>query len=145
MPFHGFSDKELESLDGTEFFAHLLYFSEMSAVLEQLGNRMGGNVLSTVQHAGRDTQAGRDYFFDQIEIRRRGAASGPSMIGYYHYRSPEDRKGSWFEAWRSAHDDAPRLRRPLREVVAGAREAFRTGSQSWLDDFAAEIRDALGL
>ena len=145
MPFRGFSDAELDDVDSSDLYPVFLCLSELAGILEQLSHKMGGRIMSTVRHTDQDKVAGRDYFFDQIEARRRGAQN-PHIVGFFHYRSPEERRGSWFEVWRSPHDDEPRLRKALPELVAEAREAYASGhSQQWVDDLAYEVRKARGL
>lgn len=146
MPFRGFTEPELDQVDGAHLYPMALYLAEMTALLDDLRHRLGSRVMSTVQHQGRDTQVGRDYFYDQVEVRRHGPATNPIAIGFYHYYKPEERRGSWFEAWRSIHDSEPALRRPVTELVAGASEAYRKGFiGDWLDDLAEAVRAAVGL
>ena len=146
MPFHGFSDPALADVDGRDLYAVSLYVAEAGELLELISKKLGGRVQSARRVQGHDTRTGRDYFFDNLEVRRRSDPGSPCFVGVYHYRLPETRKGSHFEAWRTAHDDAPAFTLPLATLVAAAGEAFRAGrSPQWLDDLADEVRQALGL
>lgn len=146
MPFHGFSDSALTDVRCDDLFAVSLVLAEAVELLELVSKRLGGRVLSVRRVPGRDTRPGRDYFFDNLEIRRRSDPGSPCFIGFYHYRLPEERRGSRFEAWRAAHDDEPAYSRPLAEIVEEARAAFAENrSQTWLDELAEEVRETIGL
>lgn len=146
MPFHGFTDPALEGADCRDLYAPSLLAAEAGELLELLSKRLGGRVLSARRVQGRDTRTGRDYFFDNLEVRRRSDPGAPCFIGVYHYRLPEARRGSHLEAWRTAHEDEPSFARALPELVEEARAAFKEGRlPQWLDALAEEIRREIGL
>jgi len=146
VPFRGFSDAEFGDTAPSDLYPAALWFEEIHALLADLGNRLGGRVMGYRAVQGRDVRPGRDYFFDNLEIRRRGATGVPCFIGVYHVRKPADQVGSHLQAWRAAHDDTPRYSKPLAEVIAESRAAFHAGQLTqWLDTLAAELRQSIGL
>jgi hypothetical protein len=146
MAFHGFTDPDLKGFDCSDLFPAALCAAEAGELLDLLSKRLGGRIQSARRVQGRDTRTGRDYFFDNLEIRRRSDPGAPCFIGVYHYRLPEARKGSHLEAWRTAHDDEPSWTRPLPAIVEEARVAFAEGRlPQWMDALAEELKREIGL
>ncbi|MFT5429873.1 MAG: hypothetical protein ACI9OJ_000546 [Myxococcota bacterium] len=113
----------------------------MAAVVGLLGSR----IAAARPHSGRDERGGRDYFFDNVEFHIRGRRD-PCFLGFYHYRLPEERQGSFWEVWEWEHDDEPLLRIGTDELVATLIEKESQGLLSnWLDEHSAGIRHELGL
>ena len=113
----------------------------MATIIGRLGPRIAG----ARPHAGRDERGGRDYFFDNVEFHIRGRRD-PCFLGFYHYRRPEERAGSFWEVWEWEHDDEPLFRRSVAELVDELRQAESEGRLStWLDEHAESIRSELGL
>jgi len=146
MAFRGFTDPDLAGFDCSDLFPASLCAAEAGELLDLLSKRLGGRVQSVRRVQNRDTRTGRDYFFDNLEIRRRTDPGNPCFVGVYHYRLPVERKGSHLEAWRNAHDDEASWSRPLPALVEEARAAFAENRlPQWLDVLAEDIKREIGL
>ena len=94
--------------------------------------------------SGWDTRTGRDYFYSDYIIWT--ARKDPSYIGIFHYRQPEEQRGTHFQVWRYEHDSEPVFTIPAYELANEVGEVADSGRLGdWLDKKAEEIRLALGL
>lgn len=136
------------SADGfspNDVYAFYRFDEDAQRLLAAIMTRLGPRVAGARFHAGWDQRGGRDYFFQNVEFHIRGKQD-PCFFGFFHYRTPEERAGSWLEFWEWEHDDDPILRTALAKIVKDSNEAAQSGRLStWLDDIAAHIRSELGL
>ena len=61
--------------------------------------RLGSQVAASRWNTGLDQRGGRDYFFENAEIKVRGKRDS-SFLGFFHYRAPERFAGSHWMVFR---------------------------------------------
>ena len=107
--------------------------------------RLGSQIANATWNAGWEQRGGRDYFFENAELRIRGRKD-PAFLGFFHYKTPERFAGSHWQVWEWEHDDNPVQAIELSVLVADVNAALSSGHiGDYLDARAAEIRSELGL
>ncbi|MCA9523119.1 MAG: hypothetical protein KC609_19220 [Myxococcales bacterium] len=139
--FNGFS---VAVDDRTDFYDAMRFNQEATLLALALIERIGKRIRKHEYDSGWDTRTGRDYFYSNYIIWT--ARKDPSYIGIFHYRQPEDYRGTQFQVWRYEHDSEPAFQLSAADLYREVDEVAKSGRLGdWLDKKAEEIRLALGL
>ncbi len=140
--FRGFSPTDKVNL---KLYDQFRLVDECRLFCFTIVTRLGQRIAASRWHSGSDQRGGRDYFFDNAEIRIRGRKD-PSFFGFFHYRTPERFAGSHWQVWEWEHDDDPVISIPLPDLIARVDAARASGRlPDLLDEYVTEIKRELGL